>query len=61
MTRPHQDRDVTLVERPAGAGMGFTRICFACQRSRNDRGGKTDKRTKMWNCASCAAAREAKK
>jgi hypothetical protein len=61
VTKPYQDRDVTLTAKHAGPGMGFTRNCFSCKENRTDRGGKTDKRTKMWNCADCVAAKEERK
>lgn len=61
MTRYHRDRDVTLVVRPAGPGMGFTRNCFGCKQNKIDRGGKTDKRTRMWHCAACIEAKAAAK
>ena len=58
MTKPYQDRDVTLLPRHAGPGIGFTRKCFGCNLNRIDRGGKTDKRTRMWHCAGCVATKE---
>lgn len=61
MTKPYQDRDVTLVPRHSGPGIGFTRVCFQCNRKRRELGGKTDKRTKMWSCADCVAFKGEKK
>lgn len=59
VTKPYQDRDVTLVPRHSGTGIGFTRICFDCNKKRIERGGKTDKRTRMWQCAVCVESKEA--
>lgn len=55
-----RNTDVSMRVRNAGAGMGFTRSCSSCSHNRVSLGGRLDKRTKMWRCAQCVAAKEAK-
>lgn len=52
--KPRADnQDLTERARPAGRGLHITRNCFACKTNKAALGGRIDKRTRMWLCATC--------
>ena len=53
--------DVTLKHYLTSSGVHYTRNCFTCSKHKNDRGGRIDKRTRMWSCEACVLTKQEKR
>lgn len=54
-TKTPSSPDVTTRLRIPGPGVPKRRMCFTCNTPTNDTGGRLNKRTRMWSCASCVS------
>lgn len=62
MSRPQWNNHATRgrANKSPYGGFGYARHCMTCDQWRDTTGGGIDKRTRLFKCAECKAARQVK-